>query len=358
MPGGHVGSIAIEDTAGHEAGDPRWAGAGRRSRARGGSSTRTSWSRTAASRRSGRGRDAADAQVVDAAGTLVLPGLRGHPPPHLADGDARHLRGLDAARLLPRHPAPDLERLRARGRLRRQLRRRARGARLRRHDAARLLPLPELARACRRGGARAARRGRARRSSPTGCSPCRCEQPAFATPEDRLADARRVRERYFSSGGGLLDMGVALTELGLVPFDVTRAEVALARELDVMVTAHTGSVTSDRRARPRSSCSTPPGCSTTARCTCTATPAPNHELDLLADAGASVSLTPETELQMGMGFPIFARALERGPAAQPRLRHRLQQPRRPVRPDAARAPGGARRARISPRWISARCRRS
>ena len=38
----------------------------------------------------------------------------------------------------------------------------------------------------------------------------------------------------------------------------------------------------------------------------------NRELDLLADAGASVSLTPETELQMGMGFPIFARALERG----------------------------------------------
>ena len=107
-----------------------------------------------------------------------------------------------------------------------------------------------------------------------GMFPVPLEQPAFATPEDRLADARRVRERYFSSGGGLLDMGVALTELGLVPFDVTRAEVALARELDVMVTAHTGSVTSDRAAARRSSCCTPRGCSTTARCTCTATPAP------------------------------------------------------------------------------------
>ena len=42
-------------------------------------------------------------------------------------------------------------------------------------------------------------------------------------------------------------MGVALTELGLVPFDVTRAEVALARELDVMVTAHIGTVTSAQR---------------------------------------------------------------------------------------------------------------
>ena len=37
-----------------------------------------------------------------------------------------------------------------------------------------------------------------------------------------------------------------------------------------------------------------------------------RELDLLADAGASVSVTPETELQMGMGFPVTRRLLERG----------------------------------------------
>ena len=30
-----------------------------------------------------------DAQVIDASGTIVMPGLRGHAPPHLADGDAR-----------------------------------------------------------------------------------------------------------------------------------------------------------------------------------------------------------------------------------------------------------------------------
>ena len=37
-----------------------------------------------------------------------------------------------------------------------------------------------------------------------------------------------------------------------------------------------------------------------------------RELDLLADAGASVSVTPETELQMGMGFPVTQRLLDRG----------------------------------------------
>jgi 5-methylthioadenosine/S-adenosylhomocysteine deaminase len=36
------------------------------------------------------------------------------------------------------------------------------------------------------------------------------------------------------------------------------------------------------------------------------------ELRLLADAGAKVSSTPETELQMGMGHPVIGRALELG----------------------------------------------
>ena len=149
-------------------------------------------------------------------------------------------------------------------------------------------------------------------SSAYGMFPVTLEQPVFAMPEDRFADARRVRERYFSSGGGLLDMGVALTELGLVPFNATRAEVALARELDVMVTAHTGSVTSDSAAPRRSSFSTPRGCSTTARCMCIATPAPTTSWTCSPARARRSPLTPETELQMGMGFPIFARALERG----------------------------------------------
>ena len=144
-----------------------------------------------------------------------------------------------------------------------------------------------------------------------GMFPVPLPEPVFATPEDRLADARRMRERHFSAAGGLLDMGVALTELGLVPFDVTRAEVALARELDVMVTAHIGSVTSAQRP-PEIELLHSAGLLDHRQVHVHCNACSNRELDLLADAGASVSLTPETELQMGMGFPIFARALERG----------------------------------------------
>jgi 5-methylthioadenosine/S-adenosylhomocysteine deaminase len=144
-----------------------------------------------------------------------------------------------------------------------------------------------------------------------GMFPVPLEEPAFATPEDRFADARRVRERHFSSADGLLGMGIALTELGLVPFDVTRGEVALARELDVMITAHTGSVTSDPRV-PEVELLHEAGLLDQRQVHVHCNACSDRELDLLADAGASVSLTPETELQMGMGFPIFDRALARG----------------------------------------------
>jgi cytosine/adenosine deaminase-related metal-dependent hydrolase len=126
-----------------------------------------------------------------------------------------------------------------------------------------------------------------------------------------MADARRVREQHFSGAGGILDMGVALTELGLVPFDVTRAEVALARELDVLVTAHIGSVTTAARP-PEIELLHGAGLLDNRQVHVHCNACSDRELDLLAGTGASVSLTPETELQMGMGFPIFDRALARG----------------------------------------------
>jgi 5-methylthioadenosine/S-adenosylhomocysteine deaminase len=39
---------------------------------------------------------------------------------------------------------------------------------------------------------------------------------------------------------------------------------------------------------------------------------PDEDFQLLADAGAKVSSTPETELQMGMGHPVIGRALALG----------------------------------------------
>ena len=143
-----------------------------------------------------------------------------------------------------------------------------------------------------------------------GMYPVPLEAPAFPDFEARAADARRVRERHFSADAGLR-MGIALTELGLVPWETTVAEVELARELDAPVTAHIGTVWSDRRP-PEVALLHAAGLLDERQVHVHCNACSGRELDLLADAGASVSVTPETELQMGMGFPVTQRLTERG----------------------------------------------
>ena len=143
-----------------------------------------------------------------------------------------------------------------------------------------------------------------------GMFPVPLSEPVFADPADRLADARRIREAELTGRGGAIEMGIALTELGLVPFDVTVAEVELARELDVLVTAHTGSVTSADRP-PELELLEAAGLLEARQVHVHCNACSGAELDLLARHGAAVSITPETELQMGMGYPITERARAR-----------------------------------------------
>ena len=106
-------------------------------------------------------------------------------------------------------------------------------------------------------------------------------------------------------------MGVALTELGLVPWEVTVGEVGVARELDVMITTHTGSVHAEKRP-PEVELLDAAGLLDARQVHVHCNACTERELDLLAGAGASVSVTPETELQMGMGYPVTSKLIERG----------------------------------------------
>jgi 5-methylthioadenosine/S-adenosylhomocysteine deaminase len=144
-----------------------------------------------------------------------------------------------------------------------------------------------------------------------GMYPVPLAEPAFPGAAERADDARRVRAEHFASDDSLLRMGVALTELGLVPWETTVAEVELAGELDALVTAHVGAVWSDRR-QPEVALLHAAGLLSERQVHVHCNACSGREFDLLADAGASVSVTPETELQMGMGFPVTQRLLDRG----------------------------------------------
>ena len=137
------------------------------------------------------------------------------------------------------------------------------------------------------------------------------KEPSFKNHGERLADARRVKGEHFSSTEGLLTMGLAITETGTIPFAETIGEARSARELGSILTAHTGclwgsSATMGIRELHHHGLLT--GEQVHAHCN-TLSPV---EFALLAETGAKVSSTPETELAMGLGDPAFRHCLEHG----------------------------------------------
>ncbi len=144
-----------------------------------------------------------------------------------------------------------------------------------------------------------------------GYFPAPSAQPGFADHAARLADARRIRNDELPGDDGLVTMGIALTETGLLPFELTIAEARSARDLGVPTVLHTGcswgsAITEGVPELQRHGLLGPDQihvhCNTL----------DDRDFDRLAHAGCKISCSPETELQMGMGHPVIVRALERG----------------------------------------------
>ena len=129
----------------------------------------------------------------------------------------------------------------------------------------------------------------------------------------RRADRRRAADprARASSDDALVTMGVALTEVGLLPFDQTIAEARSARELGVpdrpshrlqLGLAVTEGIPELDRHGLLGPDQVHVHCNTL----------DDRDFRRLADNGCKVSSSPETELQMGMGHPVIRRALEHG----------------------------------------------
>jgi len=136
-------------------------------------------------------------------------------------------------------------------------------------------------------------------------------EAAFADHDARIADALRIRTDELASDDALVTMGIALTETGLLPFDLTIAEVASAREMEVPTVLHTGCswgslITEGIGELHHHGLLGPEQvhvhCNTL----------DERDFDRLAGADCKVSSSPETEIQMGMGHPVIRRALDRG----------------------------------------------
>jgi cytosine/adenosine deaminase-related metal-dependent hydrolase len=131
-------------------------------------------------------------------------------------------------------------------------------------------------------------------------------------PGWRLDDARRVRARHFPSDDARLVMGLAPREVTAIPFEATCAELRFGRELGARrISCHVAMGLYDRGDRLVGRLADAGMLGDDVLLVHGAALA-DDELRAVALAGAAVAVTPETELQMGMGRPLTVRGPEFG----------------------------------------------
>lgn len=132
-------------------------------------------------------------------------------------------------------------------------------------------------------------------------------EPAFRTHAERIQDAQRFVKRA-GAMPSRMRIGVALTEAALVSIDTTRAEIEFARRNGLRITAHMGGLSTPDAVRRFGQAGLLGPDMLHVHCNFSQ----DDELAMIRDSGGTVVSTPETELQMGMGFPVIGRLLELG----------------------------------------------
>jgi cytosine/adenosine deaminase-related metal-dependent hydrolase len=131
-------------------------------------------------------------------------------------------------------------------------------------------------------------------------------------PAWRFGDATRLRREKFSSGDSLLLMGLAPTEIEATPFDASCAELRFGRQLGVRrISCHVAMGAFDR-GRQVVKHLHEEGLLAEDLLFVHGSALTDDELGYIAASGAGISTTPESELQMGMGYPVTERARTRG----------------------------------------------
>ena len=132
---------------------------------------------------------------------------------------------------------------------------------------------------------------------------------AFPDHASRRADFERIARTY--SSGGLVQIGAALTEVGGVPWRDTVAEIEAARRIGARIVAHTGCVWGSPMTGGIEQLHAQ-GLLGPEQVYVHCNTLDDADWRLLADAGAAVSISPETELNMGMGRLAIGKCAELG----------------------------------------------
>ncbi|MFG3017701.1 amidohydrolase family protein [Streptomyces sp. NPDC048254] len=133
-----------------------------------------------------------------------------------------------------------------------------------------------------------------------------CLGAGWGTPDPVDADIRRVRSGL--AGDGLVTMALGLRGPEDTSMDTVARELKLAAELGLRTSLH---IASDGTQRPVAELREH-GLLRDTTTFVHANGVSDEELRMLADAGSSVSISPDVELKMGFGSPVTGRALAAG----------------------------------------------
>jgi 5-methylthioadenosine/S-adenosylhomocysteine deaminase len=122
-------------------------------------------------------------------------------------------------------------------------------------------------------------------------------------------EGSRARLLELRAPSDLVEVGIAPGDLASVPWERTVAEFRFAAEHGLFLTMHSRAV---EAAPPDLTLLGRAGLLGPRQLFSHANRASEDELHAVARAGAAISSTPETESQMGMGFPIWSRARRKG----------------------------------------------
>ncbi|NKS55580.1 amidohydrolase family protein [Rhodococcus hoagii] len=133
----------------------------------------------------------------------------------------------------------------------------------------------------------------------------------FGEHSKRIADYHRVADTYFGSNDGLLTLGVSLSEIFGLPWDRTVSELAAARERGALIVNHAGCVfgsASTKGIVEMEALGLLQSDMVHVHCTSL----DDAEWEALARSGGKVSISTQTEMSMGFGRPVFHRCRRHG----------------------------------------------
>ena len=133
----------------------------------------------------------------------------------------------------------------------------------------------------------------------------------FGDHGDRIKDFHRLGDTFFGSDDGLLTLGVSLSEIFGQPWAETVAELSAARERGTLLVNHAGTVFGSVLTTGITELEAL-GLLGPDMVHVHCTDFNDSEWDMIARSGGKVSISAETEMNMGFGRPVFERCRRHG----------------------------------------------